>query len=66
MKSEETFMKKILAMVLSVALLATIAITGSVAYFTDTDQDTNVFTVGNVVIDQREWERKDQDNGNLA
>ncbi|MBQ8507127.1 MAG: hypothetical protein IJ466_06835 [Clostridia bacterium] len=56
-------MKKILAMALSIALVATMAITGSVAYFTDTDDDVNVFTVGNVIIDQREWERKDQDSG---
>lgn len=50
-------MKRILAMALSIALIATLAISGTIAYLTDNDDDTNVFTVGNVVIDQREWKR---------
>lgn len=55
--------KKITAIALCVAL-ATIAIVGaSLAYFTDTDSEDNVFTVGNVSIDlieeQRTYNRKD-------
>lgn len=50
-------MKRILAMALSIALIATLAISGTIAYLTDSDEDTNVFTVGNVVIDQQEWQR---------
>lgn len=46
--------KKILALCL-VVVLAITAVTGAtLAYFTDTDADTNVFTVGNVDIDLTE------------
>ena len=43
--------KKILALCLVVALAATAVIGGTLAYFTDTDAETNVFVVGNVDID---------------
>ena len=45
-------MKKFLTLLLTVALTATLAITGTVAYLTDTDQEVNVMTLGNVQIDQ--------------
>ena len=46
--------KKIVALCLCVAL-AVVAIGGAtLAYFTDTDQETNTFTVGNVKIDLQE------------
>lgn len=46
--------KKILALCL-VVVLATVAVTGAtLAYFTDTDAETNVFTSGNVAIDLTE------------
>ena len=49
--------KKITAIFLCVALVA-IAIAGaSLAYFTDTDNETNTFTVGNVKIDLIEQQR---------
>ena len=50
--------KKALAIALAVALLA-IMVGSSLAYFTDTDQVTNTFTVGSVLIDIYE-------NGNLT
>ena len=43
--------KKILAMCLCVAMLAIAIVGGTLAYFTDTDAETNVFTTGNVSID---------------
>ena len=43
--------KKLLALVLVVALAATAVIGGTLAYFTDTDEATNTFTVGGVKID---------------
>ena len=43
-------MKKILAMVLSLALVATLAISGTVAYLTDDESAVNVMTVGKVNI----------------
>lgn len=43
--------KKILALCLVVALAATAIIGGTLAYFTDGDEATNTFTVGNVSID---------------
>ena len=42
--------KKILALCLVVALAATAVIGGTLAYFTDTKEATNTFTVGNVEI----------------
>ena len=38
--------KKILAMCLCVAMLAIAIVGGTLAYFTDTDTQTNVFTNG--------------------
>ncbi len=49
--------KKILALGLCVAMLAIAVISGSLAYFTDTDADRNVMTAGNVVIVQNETQR---------
>lgn len=46
--------KKILAISLVVAMLAVAIIGGTLAYFTDTDKETNTFTVGNVDIDLHE------------
>lgn len=43
--------KKILALCLVVALAATAIVGGTLAYFTDTDAETNTFSVGNVKID---------------
>ena len=49
--------KKLLALVLVVALAATAVIGGTLAYFTDTDEATNTFTVGGVKIDLNETDR---------
>ena len=46
--------KKILALCLVVALAATAVIGGTLAYFTDTDTEDNIFTVGNIKIDLEE------------
>lgn len=43
--------KKILAMMLCVAMLAIAIVGGTMAYFTDTDAETNTFVVGNVDIE---------------
>lgn len=50
--------KKVLALCLVVALAATAIIGGTLAYFTDTKDATNTFTVGNVSIELTEpnWE----------
>ena len=48
--------KKIVSLALAVCLIA-IAAVGTLAYFTDTDNETNTFTVGNVAIDLIEQER---------
>ena len=37
--------------IISLALAGTIAITGAFAYLTATDTATNMFTVGNVVVE---------------
>lgn len=49
-------MKKVLALALSLALIATLAISGTIAYLTDTDEAVNVMTLGNVDIEQIEQE----------
>ncbi len=42
---------KIIALCVSMCVLITAIASLSVAYFTDTDSETNTFTVGNVEID---------------
>ena len=49
--------KKLTAIFLCVALVAIAIVGASLAYFTDTDNDTNTFAVGNVKIDLIEQER---------
>lgn len=53
--------RKITALCLVVALLAVAIVGGTMAYFTDTDTATNVFTVGNVKIKVEEpnWDPDD-------
>lgn len=46
--------KKIMALCLIVCLLATAVVGGTLAYFTDSEEATNTFTVGNVDIDLTE------------
>ena len=46
--------KKIIALCLVIALAATAVIGGTLAYFTDTDEETNTFTLGKVKIDLME------------
>lgn len=53
--------KKILTICLVVALAATAVIGGTLAYFTDTDTQTNTFTSGNVQIEQHEKDRDGND-----
>ena len=43
--------RKILTLAMAVMMVAILAVGGSLAYFMDTDNETNVFTVGNVEID---------------
>ena len=49
--------KKIVALCLAVCLAAVAIIGGTLAYFTDTDKETNTFAVGNVKIDLIEQQR---------
>ena len=56
--------KKILALCLCVALAATAIVGASLAYFTDTDEATNTFAVGNVSIDLIEQQRVADEEGN--
>ena len=55
--------KKLLAIGLAVAVLAVTIVGMSIAYFTDTDDATNVFTVGNVHIQLNEQERQLDEDG---
>lgn len=49
--------KKILVLALTIAMVAILAVGGSLAYLTDTDAKTNTFTVGNVNIELIEQEK---------
>ena len=49
--------KKLLAIGLAVAVLAVTIVGMSIAYFTDTDEETNVFTVGGVKVQLIEQQR---------
>ena len=57
-------MKKAIAMLLVIAMTAALAIGGTLAYLTDTDEDVNVMTLGQVKIDQLEYERVDVETEN--
>ena len=50
--------KKILVLALSLAMVAILAVGGSLAYFTDTKNADNTFTVGNVKIELIEQQRE--------
>lgn len=49
-------MKKKILMAVSYLLVVVLAVTGTVAYLQDTDEDVNVMTLGNVYIEQIEQE----------
>ena len=59
-------LKKILLMALSLVLVAAMSIGGTVAYLQDDDSDVNVMTLGNVDIEQHEYERVVDANGNYV
>ncbi len=52
-------MKKFLLAALSLVVVAALAITGTIAWLTWEESDVNVMTVGNVKIEQQEWQRKE-------
>lgn len=50
-------MKKVLLMCTAYVLVAALAIGGTIAYLQDDDSDVNVMTLGNVSIEQHEYQR---------
>ncbi len=50
-------MKKIIALLLVIALTAALSVSLTLAYLNDTDEDVNVMTLGNVYIEQHEYQR---------
>jgi len=56
-------LKKILAFVLSMVLVAGISVSGTVAYLSKADADVNVMASGNVDIKQHEYQRATNDDG---
>ncbi len=59
-------MKKIVTLTSTYALVAALAIGGTVAYLKDQDDDTNVMMLGNVDIEQLEYERVVDENGDYV
>lgn len=57
-------MKKILLAAVSILLVAVLALGGTLAYLLSEDEDVNVMVVGNVKIEQLEYERVTDENGN--
>ena len=49
--------KKIFALMVCIAMLAVAVVGGTLAYFTDEDEIANTMTLGNVAIEQHEYER---------
>ena len=58
--------KKLLAIMLCVAMLAVATVSGTMAYFTDTNTQTNTFTAGKVDISLDEAVVEKDANGNLV
>lgn len=60
--------KKILVLALTIAMVAILAVGGSLAYLTATDSETNTFTVGNVKIDllESQYHRVNAGKGNAT
>ena len=56
--------KTILVAAIAVMLVAALVVGGTLAYFTDKDDATNTFTVGNVKINLIEQQRKADNEGN--
>lgn len=56
-------MKKFISWLLVIAVTAVLAVSGTMAYLTDTDEDVNVRTIGNIHIQQIEQERVDTETG---
>ena len=52
-------LKKVLLMCTAYLLVAALAIGGTIAYLQDSDSDVNVMTLGNVKIEQHEYQRAD-------
>lgn len=51
--------KKVLAISLAVALIAIVMVSGTLAWFSDTDEATNTFTIGSIEIFQHEHQHND-------
>lgn len=51
-------MKKFMTFAATVTLTAAIAVSGTVAYLSSTDSDHNTMTLGNVTIEQHEYQRE--------
>ena len=58
--------RKILSLALTICMVAILAVGGTLAYFTDTDEATNTFTVGGVNIELVEQERVFDKDGNAT
>lgn len=60
-------MKKKKTIIAAIVLLLVFLVGGAIAYFTDTDNATNIFTIGNVDIDLVEpnWDETDEDNNDV-
>jgi len=59
-------LKKILAFVLSMVLVAGISVSGTMAFLQEADADVNVMSLGNVKIKQHEYEREVDADGNYV
>ena len=58
--------KKLLALCLVVVLLVTAVVGGTMAFYADTDSDVNVMTLGNVKIEQHEYQRVQNEDGSYT
>lgn len=59
-------MKKFIALLLTVVLTATVAVSGTVAYLKDDARNDNIMTMGKVEISQWEYQREKDENGDYT
>ena len=58
--------RKVLALLLVMIMTVTLSVAGTIAYLKDTDEAANTMVLGNVTIDQHEYQRKVDDDGELV
>ena len=65
-KGREAMKNRKLLLIVSLVLALTVSLGGTLAYLTDTDADVNTMVLGNVKIEQHEYQRQTAENGDYV